>query len=170
MWQSRLPAINTQRVIRKFSCSRCAYLKPFSVYPVDDNNVDSNQTNTNPIFISVILNDTQIKHSQTHGKHIMHSTSTQNSFFMLKHNISKTNKTQSDASWTPICLFNQKPFNIWLLVVAPFSSITQTLCLKQSIIAKSTSKKYVNLYSLDLYLYAFHYISLSNDIKFEVTL
>ena len=63
-------------MFRTFSCSRCADLKPFWVHHVLNNNVKSKQTHTSPIFICVILNDTQIKHSQTHGKHNTHSTST----------------------------------------------------------------------------------------------
>ena len=42
-----------------------------------DNNVNLEYTHADPIFICKILNDRQIKHGQTHGKHTMRSTSTQ---------------------------------------------------------------------------------------------
>ena len=49
-----------------FSCSRCIDMKVFWVHHVlDKKNVNSKY----PTFICVILNDTQVKHSQTHGKH-----------------------------------------------------------------------------------------------------
>ena len=43
-----------------------------------DNNVNSKNKDTNPIFICVNLIDTQIKQNQTHEKHAMRSIAAQN--------------------------------------------------------------------------------------------
>ena len=72
---------------------------------------------TNPKCICVMLNGTQIKHSQTHGNHTLRSKSTQNLFLWLKHNTSSTSKTHSHASWTSICLvaFIKQQFRVFII-------------------------------------------------------
>ena len=57
------------RVFMVFSCSRCADLKPFWVHYVFDNKVNWKWTHTISTFISAILNDSEMKHSQTQDKY-----------------------------------------------------------------------------------------------------
>ena len=75
------------------------YFDTIWVHYVLDDNGNSNKNTHKP---NVILNDTQIKRSQTRKTHHALNIDT-NVNFLLEHNILSPSKTHSGASWTPFC-------------------------------------------------------------------
>ena len=69
----------------------------------------------------MVLNDTQIKHSQTRNSHHALNINT-NIFHLLEHNILSPSYTQSGASLTPICWTIEERKG-YLLTASMFKSI-----------------------------------------------